>query len=52
MTGEGVLKAKGRYRLTSRGAKRFIKITSVQADQFTRRLFIGVTLASTNDYRS
>lgn len=51
MTGDAVLKAKGRYRLTTRRSKHFIKITAVQADLFTTRLFINGELASTNDYR-
>jgi hypothetical protein len=50
MTGEAVLKARGRYILTSRGNRNFIKITSVRSDIFTTRLFINGVLASENDY--
>jgi hypothetical protein len=50
-TGDGVLKARGRYSLIRRGGKRYIRINSVQADIFKTRVFINGELSSTRDYR-
>ncbi len=50
MTGDAVIKAKGRYTLEVRNNKRFIKITEISADMFTTRLFINGELAAENEY--
>ena len=51
-TGNGELKARGRYQLVTRNRKRFIKINSVSADIFTAKLNINGEEASRNDYRN